>query len=67
MPIQAAGLTLYTVEEVAELFELHRNTVFKYLRTGRLPGHKLGRRWYVSDEALRAYFDRPPEKVENGA
>lgn len=64
MPLQAAGLTLYTVEEVAELFQVHRNTIFNYLRSGRLPGRKLGRRWYIAEQDLRAYFGRATREVE---
>lgn len=44
---------LHTVEQVAQLLQLHPDTVRIWLRTGRLRGRKLGRVWRVPDGELR--------------
>ena len=49
----ASGLvTLYDVTEVAELLNLSRYTIHRYIRKGRLPAVKSGGHWLVSDTAL---------------
>jgi len=34
-----------TLEEAAEFLSTPRSTLYRWLREGKLPGHKLGRRW----------------------
>lgn len=50
-------LNLYTVAEIAERLNVNRRTVTNYIRDGKLRGRKFGRSWYVSEDALRDYFD----------
>lgn len=66
MPIQVGGLTLFTVEELAELLDVQERTIREYLRDGKLRGRKIARRWYVPEESLREYFslDEEPEEPE---
>jgi len=58
MPIQMGDLKLYPVEELATLLNIQEATVRKILREGRIPGRKLAKRWYVSEDSLRAYFSQ---------
>ena len=63
MPIQMGDLKLYAVEELAELLSIKESTVRKILREGKIPGRKLAKRWYVSEDSLQAYFRQPqPQK-----
>ncbi len=56
-------LKLYPVEELATLLNIQESTVRKILREGRIPGRKLAKRWYVSEDSLQAYFRQPePDK-----
>jgi excisionase family DNA binding protein len=59
MPIQMGDLKLYPVEELSTLLNIQEATVRKILREGRIPGRKLAKRWYVSEDSLRAYFRQP--------
>lgn len=43
----ADDLELLTVEEVAELLQVHPDSVRRMMRQGRLPAVKVGWRWYV--------------------
>ena len=61
MSIQVGDMKLYDVEEVAEMLDVGMPTIRRYLREGKLKGKKLAKRWYVSEEALKDYFQ--PEEV----
>lgn len=56
MSKQLGSVTLFTVEELAEILDVQERTIREYLRTGRLRGRKLANRWYVTDEAIAEYF-----------
>jgi excisionase family DNA binding protein len=66
MPIQVGTLKLYVVKELCKIFSLHPVTIQRYLKAGRLRGKKIGKKWYVTEEAFRDYFEEPkretPEK-----
>ena len=61
MSIQVGDMKLYAVEEVAEMLNVGEPTIRRYLRQGKLKGKKLAKRWYVSEENLKDYFQ--PEEV----
>lgn len=61
MSIQVGDMKLYDVEELAEMLDVGLPTIRRYLREGRLKGKKLAKRWYVSEENLKDYFQ--PEEV----
>lgn len=42
----------YTVEEVAQLLRVSRQTVLRLLRSGRTHGVKIGRQWRILGAAL---------------
>ncbi|MGF1669399.1 MAG: helix-turn-helix domain-containing protein [Balneolaceae bacterium] len=57
MPKKIGDLTLYSVDDLHELLGLSKMTVRAYLRDGKLKGRKLGVKWFVTEEAIRAYFE----------
>ena len=61
MSIQVGDMKLYDVEELAEMLDVGLPTIRRYLREGKLKGKKLAKRWYVSEESLKDYFQ--PEEV----
>ena len=63
MSIQVGDMKLYAVEEVAEMLSVGEPTIRRYLRQGRLKGKKLAKRWYVSEESIKEYF-QPEEASE---
>jgi len=62
MPKKIGSLTLYSVDDLHELLGLSKMTIRAYFREGKLRGKKLGVQWYVTEEAIREYFDEPDEK-----
>lgn len=57
MAKKIGSLTLYTVDDLHELLGVSKMTIRAYLREGRLKGRKLGVQWYVSEDALKEYFN----------
>ena len=45
--------TLYTIEEAIEIVKLSYPTMLNYLKSGKLVGRKIGRKWYLSEDVLR--------------
>ena len=43
---------LLTPEEAADFLRVNRETVYRNLRKGRLPGEKFGGQWRISKRAL---------------
>ena len=67
MSIQVGDMKLYDVEELSEMLDVGEMTIRRYLRDGKLKGPKMARRWYVTEEALKAYFQPEPEVLEEEA
>ena len=57
MPKKIGSLTLYSVDDLHELLGISKMTLRAYLREGRLKGRKLGVQWYVTEDAIRDYFN----------
>ena len=57
MSIKLGDLELFTVEELSEKLGVQERTIREYLKSGKLQGRKMARRWYVSEESLRDYFE----------
>lgn len=64
MPKIVGGLTLFSVDDLHESLGLSKLTIRNYLKEGRIRGRKLGVSWYVTEEALREYFDQPQETAQ---
>lgn len=60
MPAVKIGeMELYDVKELSKLLDVQEKTIRKYLKEGSLQGRKLGRKWYVTADSLKAYFQHP--------
>lgn len=57
MSVKIGELELYTVDELSELMGIQERTIREYLKAGKIRGRKLAKRWYVTEEALREYFE----------
>ena len=49
---------LYSVEEIAEIFRFHKNTIYKLLRSGEIHGVKYGEKgtWRIPGKAINKYL-----------
>lgn len=57
--------TLYTVEQVAEKFEVHPETVRRLARDGTLTGKKIGNSWRFSDKDLEKFLSQSEVTNQN--
>lgn len=60
---QVGDLKLYSVEDLSELLDIQEKTLQQYLRAGKIKGRKLALRWYVTEDALRDYFQQVEEEA----
>ena len=57
MPRKIGSLTLYSIDDLHEMLDISKMTLRAYLREGRLKGRKLGVSWFVTENAIREYFE----------
>mgnify|MGYP006425448247 FL=1 len=57
MPKKIGNLTLYSVDDLNQQLGISKMTIRAYLRDGKIQGRKLGVSWYVTEDAIRAYFE----------
>lgn len=50
-----------TVQEAAQILNIHPRTVTKFLTSGQLRGAKLGRIWRLDEKDVRAFFETVKE------
>ena len=62
MPKKIGSLTLFSVDDLHEMLGVSKLTLRSYIRIGKIRGRKLGVSWYVTEEAIKEYFDQP-EKI----
>lgn len=49
---------LLTVAQVATWLNVHPETVLRWVRSGKLPGSKLGREWRFQRADVEAFIER---------
>jgi excisionase family DNA binding protein len=58
---------IYTPAEVAERLKLPVKTVLNYLRTGKLPGFRVGKHWRIKASDLESFTKPQLRLVEANA
>lgn len=61
MPRKIGNLTLYSVDDLHEILGLSKLTLRAYLREGKIRARKLGVSWYVTEDAIKEYFEEPQD------
>ncbi len=51
-------IKFYSLEEVAELFGVNYQLIYKLVKTGELPSVRIGKMFRVSEPQLKTYMDR---------
>ena len=55
-----------TIDQAAELLQVHYNTIYRWLTTGVLPGAKIGESWRIKRSDIEAFFDKTKEAQGDG-
>jgi excisionase family DNA binding protein len=58
-------IKVYTLEEVAEILQLTRRTLYTYIKNGQLKAVKIGKYWRVSEETLQQFIATGTETHED--
>jgi excisionase family DNA binding protein len=45
-----------TVKEIAEELQVHRITIYRLLKSGKIPGFKIGRVWRFDSDQVREWL-----------
>lgn len=56
--IEIGGVRVFDVREVAKKFGVSVPTIRRYVKSGRLPGQRVGVKWYISESGLNQFFLR---------
>ena len=56
MPVKFSNLKLYSIRELQKILPITPLIIREYLRKGKIKGHKIGKKWYVSKENLEAFL-----------
>lgn len=67
MSKKIGDLELYDVQELAGILGLQVLTVRRMLKAGKIRGRKLAKRWYVTSESLREYFQLSEAEAQAAA
>ncbi|MBU4446724.1 helix-turn-helix domain-containing protein [bacterium] len=51
------NIVYYNLDDLAEHFEVTKLTFMRYLRSGKLKGEKIGHRWLVTEDSLKAFLE----------
>ena len=55
---------VYSIEEVVEILQVTRRTVYNYLRAGKLKASKRGKYWRVSEKQLEEFLSATNDAEE---
>lgn len=55
--IKLGDTTAYNVKEIAQAFNISTQTVLKYIKEGKLKGARFGKRYYMTEQAIKDYLE----------
>ena len=50
-------LKYYTVEEVTELLKVTKVTLYSHIKSGKLVGKKVGRKWIFTEQQIKDFAE----------
>lgn len=51
-------MKVYNLEQVAEILQLSKRTVYGYIKAGKIPAVKMGKYWRVTEDNLKAFLSQ---------
>lgn len=59
-------IRVYTLDEVAEILQLTKRTLYNYIKADKLKAVKVGKYWRISSENLQEFINTGTSVVKNG-
>lgn len=50
-------IKVYTVDDIMELLQVTRITIYNYIKSGKLKGNKIAGKWIFTDEQVRNFIE----------
>ncbi len=57
-------IKVYTLDEVANILQLTKRTLYSYIKAGTLHAVKIGKYWRISEENLQAFISKGTPVVD---
>lgn len=65
--MSATSDVIYSASDVSGLFDVHINTVYRWIHSGILSASRVGHRFYITRQALdEALLPQRPKEEHNG-
>jgi len=64
MPVKLGPMLLYTAKEISEILDLTSVTMREYIKDGKIKGQKVGGKWYITEDSLKAFFNGPFQGIQ---
>ena len=58
-------MEFYSIKKIAELLEVHENTVRNWIKSGELPRYKIGNAVRIKEEDLKEFLEDKKERKCN--
>lgn len=58
------GEKFYTINQVAEILDMHHKTIRKFITEGKLGASKVGKQWRISDYDLSSFMENNNVKID---
>lgn len=55
----------YTIDQVAEILDIHHKTVRKFIKEGKLKANKVGKQWRISQIDLEVFTENKNSAIDN--
>jgi len=56
VPVRMLGEKFYMVEDLIDILPLSKQSIQVYIRSGKLPGRRIGKFYYVSQASLKNFL-----------
>jgi len=65
MTVRINKIKFYLVEEIADILDLTKESVVKYIHQGRIHAIKIGSSWHISNASLNEFLETGGVKKVN--
>ena len=57
------GREVFNIDQLSGYLGVPKSTLYRLVRDGKIPSHKVGKHWRFRREAVDRWLDQPPEPL----